>query len=413
MQTIESLEGRDRWWALWRALTSDAALGAVCALALVGLLAWVALPQRPADAAADPVAYSRWEATARSQQGALFAPLNSLGLNAVAQSAWWRLALAALIPLAGLRLADRLARWMATQRQDEPRLRVMLDAPPLAQLAAQLRAQGYRVAQPTDDLLMASDAPRALAFACAFHGGLILAASGLLLNLVLGWEVASRTVTANGPARLAGGLALTLRASDDPASVVAVLQPGDQAVMLSPGQTAQAANGVALTLNQMLPGYRLRAFDSSGAALPIQVSNFRSPSAEALITMDEPERYLAIPEARLALALRAEGTGGRLRAYAIPSGQLMYEGDIRAEVMIGQTTLRFQPAASAVISARYRPGDWLWPLGAALAAIGAIGSALFPIRRIVIQRRGEWTEFYAAGRRVRAVIASLVSTQRT
>ncbi len=411
MESTAALEGRDGWWALWRTLTSDAALGAVCALALAGLLAGIALPQQPADAAANPVAYSRWEAAARSRQGALFAPLSSLGLNAVAQSAWWRLALAALIPLAGLRLADRLARWATAQRQDEPRLRVTLDAPPLTQLAAQLHAQGYRVIQPTADLLVAGESPRALAFVCAFHGGLILAAGGLLLNLALGWEVASRAVTANGPVRLAGGFALTLRAGDDPASMVAVLQPGDQVVALSPGQTAQAANGVALTLDQTLPGYRLRAFDSGGAALPIQVSSFRSPSAEALITLDEPERYLAIPQARLALVLSAEGGGGRLRAYAIPSGRLLYAGDIRAEVTVEQTRLRFEPATSAAISARYRPGDWLWLPGAALAAIGAAGSVIFPARRIVIQRRGEWTEFYATGRRVRAVIAGLATAQ--
>jgi len=409
---FDAAERRDGWWALWRALTSNAALGVACALALAGLLIGVALPQQPADVAADPVAYSRWEAAARSQQGALFAPLNSLGLNAVAQSAWWRLALAALIPLAGLRLADALARWTASQRWDEPRLRVVLDAPPLAQIAERLRAQGYRVAQPTGDSLVAGSTARALAFACALYSGLMLAAGGLLLNLLVGWEVSSRTVIANGPVGLAGGVALALRPGDDPNSVVAVLQPGDQAVTLRPGQTAQAAIGLALTLNQKLPAYRLRALDGNGTALPIQASNFLSPSAEALITIDEPERYLAIPQARLALALSAdEGGGGRMRAYAIPSGQQVYEGDIRTEVTIGQTVLRFQPTASAVISARYRPGDPLWLLGTVLAAIGAAGSARFPLRRLVIQRRGEWTEFYAVGRRARAVVAGLATAQ--
>jgi hypothetical protein len=409
--SFDAREGRDYWWTLWRALTSDALLGALCALALFGLLAKLILPQQPANGTAAPVAYSRWEAEARSRQGALFSPLNSLGLNSIAQSPWWRLALAALIPLAGLRLADRLMGWRTAQRQDEPRLRVMLNGPPLSQFAERLRAQGYRVAQPAADLLVAQDGPRALAFACAFHGGLILAAGGLLLNLTLGWELPSQTVTANGPVNLAGGVSLALREGDDPAGVVVAFQPGDQRLVIGPGQTARAANGVALTLEQKLPGYRVRAIDSSGAALPIQASTFLSPSAELLLTLspDEPERYLAIPKARLALALSAGGGNSRLRAYAIPSGQLLYDGEVAAEITIEKTTLRFQPATGAVISARYSPGDWLWPLGGVLLIVGLVGSVLFPHQRIVIHRQGEWTEFYATGRRVRQVIAGLVT----
>ncbi len=408
---LDAREGRDVWWALWRALTGDAFLGALCALALLGLLATVVLPQQPPGGLAAPVAYSRWEAEARSRQGALFAPLNGLGLNAVAQSPWWRLALAALIPLAGLRLADRLVGWRTAQRQDEPRLRVMLNAPPLEQLAARLRAQGYRVAQLAVDLLVARSGLPALGFTCAFHGGLILAAGGLLLNLAIGWEVSSQMVTANGPVNLAGGTSLTLREGDDPAGVIVALQPGDQRLAIGPGQTVRTANGIALTLEQKLPGYRLRATDGSGTALPIQASTFLSPNAELLVTLgpDEPERYLAIPQARLALALRAEGADSRLRAYAIPSGQLLYNGEVTAEITIERTTLRFQPATSAVISARYRPGDGLWLLGGALSVVGAIGSALFPYQRIIVHRQEEWTEFYAAGRRVRGVIAGLVA----
>ncbi len=409
--SFDAREGRDYWWTLWRALTGDALLGALCTLALLGLLARLILPQQPAGGTAAPVAYSRWEAEARSRQGALFAPLNSLGLNSIAQSPWWRVALAALVPLAGLRLADRLMGWRAAQRQDEPRLRVMLNAPPLSQFAERLGAQGYRVLQPADDLLVAQDGPRALAFACAFHGGLMLAAGGLLLNLTLGWELPSQMVTANGPVNLAGGVSLALREGDDPAGVVVALQPGDQRLVVGPGQTVRAANGVALTLEQKLPGYRLRAIDSSGAALPIQASTFLSPSAELLLTLssDEPERYLAIPQARLALALSAGGGNGRLRAYAIPSGQLLYDGEVAAEITIEKTTLRFQPATGAVLSARYSPGDWLWWPGGALLIVGLVGSALLPHQRIVIHRQGEWTEFYATGRRVRQVIAGLVT----
>jgi len=407
---FDSLEARDGWWMLWRALTSNVLLGALCALALAGLLAGIVLPQQPASGTADPVAYSRWEAEARNRQGALFPPFQSLGLNAIAQSAWWRLVLAALIPLAGLRLADRLARWVEARYQGEPRLRVILNGPSLERFAAQLRAQGYRVAQPATGLLVANCTPRALVFTCALHGGLVLAAGGLLLNLALGWEVRSQTATASGSVSLPSGVLLTLRDSND-ANTVVVLQPNGEAVALKQGQTARTAGGIALTLEQRLSGYRVTASDDEGAALPIQASSFLSPSTEVLIVLgpQEPERYLAIPQARLALAIVTEGPRARLRAYAIPSGQLMRDGDIQAEVTIEQTTLRFQPVASAVLSARYHPGDWLWWPGVAFIAIGAIGSALFPIGRIIIQQRGDWTELYADGPRVRQTLAELTA----
>jgi len=153
------------------------------------------------------------------------------------------------------------------------------------------------------------------------------------------------------------------------------------------------------------------ASDDKGAALPIQASNFLSPSAEVLVVLgpEEPERYLAIPQARLALAIVAQGRRARLRAYAIPGGQLMRDIDIQAEVTIDQTTLRFQPVAGGGLSARYHPGDWLWWPGVAFIAAGAIGSAFFPISRIVVQQRGDWTELYADGPRVRQTLARLTA----
>jgi len=416
----DPIEERDMWRALWRALTSDALLILLCIVACVGTVAIAALPQQPAAGTSDPVAYSRWEAEAKQREGALYELLNDLGFNAVAQAGWWRAALAALIPIAGLRLADRLARLIDVQRgrhvgalRDERRIHVMLNAPPLADLSARLRARRYRVAQPDDGVLVADHAPWAELLSIAIHLGLILAAAGWSLNLALGWEAKSRAVVAGALTPLPGGYAVTLADSTGTsAGLTAVLQPGDEAIALVDGREAHTAAGPRFVLRQVLPGYRLSAVAQDDKPLLIRASNFLSPTTEVLITLsqDEPERYLAIPGARLALALTAGSSADqpvRLRAFAIPSGRVITDSIVQPQVVINGTTFQFEPARSAVIDAQYMPGDALWGIGLLAALAGATGSLLRPIRRILIRRQGNWTEFYAAGRGVRREVALL------
>ncbi len=416
----DSVEERDVWRALWRLLTGDVLLMVLCAVVATGLIAIVMLPQQPAAGTSDPVAYSLWEAEAKRREGVFYEPLINLGFNNVAQSVWWRAALAALLPVVGLRLADRLDRLFAVRRdrrgdevRGERRVRVMLDAPPLDDLVERLRARRYRVVRPGDQLLVADRAPWAELLSAAFHLGLLLAAAALLLNLVAGWEAKNRTVVAGVLTPLPDGHAIMLAdASGEADRVAAVLQPGDMPVVLEEGGWAYAA-GMNIALRQILPGYRLSATAQDARPLLIRASNFVSPTTELLITFnaDDPERYVAVPEARLALALTATaGQPTRLRVFAIPSGSVISDTVVRPELVVGDVVFRFKPAQGVVIDARHSPGDALGWAGLALALVGALGGLICPMQRLLIRRQGDWTEFYAGGRNSRREVARLIES---
>lgn len=417
----DPIEDRDAWRALWRSLTGDVLLIVLCAIAAVGVIAMVILPQQPSAGTSDPVAYSRWEADAKRREDVLYEPLNNLGFNNVAQAVWWRMALAALIPVAGLRLADRLVRLADVRRggragelRDERRARVTLNAPSLDDLADRLRARRYRVVRPVDDVLVADRAPWAELVSAASHLGLVLAAVGLSFNLIAGWEAANRMVVAGASTPLRDGYAITLDdSSGDPARVTAVLQPGDWSVALGEGERTRAA-GLDIALRQIMPGYRLSATTRDAKPLLIRASNFVSPTAELLVTLsaDEPERYIAVPEARLALALTASDAAEpvRLRAFAMPSGSVITDTTVQPALVIGDVEFRFKPAQGAMMDVRYAPGDVLWWIGLAIALIGAIGGLIYPMQRFLIRRQGEWTEFYAGGRNSRREVARLAES---
>lgn len=420
----DPIEDRDAWRALWRLLTGDALLIALCAIVAAGLVATVILPQQPSAGISDPVAYSRWEAEAKQREGALYVPLSGMGLNNVAQAAWWRMALAALMPIAGLRLADRLVRLAEVRRgrrdgelRDERRTRVTLNAPPLADLADRLRARRYRVLRLGDDVLVADRAPWAELASAALHLGLVFAAVGLAFNLVAGWEATNKMAVAGVSTLLRDGYAITLDdAAVDSASVTIVLQPNGAAVTLGEGEQARVA-GLNLALNRIVPGYRLSATTSEAKPLLIRASNFVSPTTELLVTLaaEEPERYIAVPEARLALALTASDSAGqpvRLRAFAIPLGAVITDTTVQPTLVIGDVEFRFKPAQGAMVDVRYAPGELLWWLGLAATLIGVIGSLIYPMQRLLIRRRGEWTEFYAGGRHSRREVARLAESRR-
>lgn len=420
----DPIEQRDFWRSLWQFLTSDAVMITLCFIVAVGAMAALTLPQSPAAGTADAVAYSRWEAGAKLREGALFEPLFALGLNSVAQTAWWRIALVALAMVMALRLTDRISRLVVARAaahagtvRDEPRVRVMLDAPPLDGMAAALRQRRYRVAQPGEggDAFTADRAPWAEALSIAMHAGLLIVIAGLLLNVLLGWEAINRAVVAGAPTLIHPEHEVTLAGDgDDGATMQLIVQPGDAQIALAPGQTA-SANGITIALRQITPGYRLSATTADDRPVLIRASNFVSPTTEVLLTFSEgePERYVAVPDAGVALALRTGASldqPGAVRVIAISSGSVITDTTIAPQLTVDGTTFQFTPARGAVIDARYSPGDPLVWAGLGLGLIGLIGALAWPMRRIVVRHRGHWTEVYASGRGVRKVIHQLLAT---
>jgi cytochrome c biogenesis protein ResB len=412
----DPIEQRDIWRSIWQFLTSDALMFVVCLIVAVGALAALTLPQSPAAGTADPVAYSRWEAGAKLSEGPVYDVLSTLGLNSVAQTAWWRMALVILAAVTGLRLAERVARLLSarspsTKLRDEARMRVVLDAPAPESMLASLRARRYRVAQPDGGTIVADRAPWAEALSAGLHLGLLITIAGLLLNLSLGWEAINRAVVAGAPTPIHAGHEVTL-AGDDGATMRLVVQPGDAQINLSPGQ-GTTVNGIAIALRQITPGYRLSATTLDNQPVLIRASNFVSPTTEVLLTFSdaEPERYVAVPDAGVALALSAGAVvdqPGRVRVIAIPRGTVITDTVIAPALTVDGTAFQFTPARGAVIDARYNPGDSLVWIGLALALIGLIGARVWPMRRIVVRHHGGWTEFYAGGRGIRRVVNQLI-----
>jgi hypothetical protein len=230
-----------------------------------------------------------------------------------------------------------------------------------------------------------------------------------MLNLLLGRESVGRAVVAGAPTLVHSGHEVIL-AGDDGEQMQLVVQPGDAQVHLAAGQ-ATSVNGIAIALRQITPGYRLSATASDGQPVLIRASNFVSPTTEVLLTFSEgePERYVAVPDAGVALALSPGASldqPGAVRVIAISSGSTITDTAIAPHLTVDGTTFQFTPARGAVIDARYSPGDPLMWIGLGLGLIGLIGALIWPMRRIVVRHHGHWTEVYASGRGVQGVVKS-------
>ena len=418
----DPLERRDGWRTFWQVIASDALMLGLCLLVGMGLLTSLLLPQSPAAGIADPVLFSQWEAVARGREGALFSLLNGLGLNTVLRAGWWRLALTLLTMVCSLRLFDRITRLIAARRRtpvlrDEARLRVAQDAPALPTLAARFREWGFRIVQPHEDVLMADRAPLAEWLSITLHAGVLLACIGLLLNAALGWETQNRALQAGASTALPGGYQLILSEGADQAGSQLVLQRGETTLATLPLQSGDVS-GIHLTLRQITPGYRISATAKDAQPLLIRASNFVSPTTEVLLNLTEasPEQYVALPDARLALAIGAGATPdepAHVRVFALPSGQVVTETAVQAQLAVGGVTFSFKPARGAVIDASFAPGNWLVYAGVLIALIGFAGVLLRPMQRILVQHHGHWTEFYADGRGTRNMINRLLATQES
>jgi hypothetical protein len=430
--TADALEQRDTWRVLWQSLTSDWPLALLCLVAALALVAAFVLPQMPGEGTADPLAYSQWQTEARAFSGGLYTPFLNLGLFGVYQAWGLRIVLALLVTLVVLRLADRVARLASMRRtgdalRDEERLRVTDSAPALDALAAYLRKRHYRVVGPcaigADDRcwLSADRAPWAEILSIILHLGLLVGVAGILLNVMLGWSVARQQIDTDVAAVLAhGNVGVQLQSVDpnqaaavvkldDPAVAAPVQLPLGQPVLLGPLSALPLPCCLSLRLNEITPGFRISAADASGKPLTITLSSYAGPGQDAVLTFrrDEPARLVGIEESSLGLLVSGVD-GGRVQAFAVPSGDVLTDTLIRPSLVISNTTLTFTPTTGAVVAAQYRPGDVpLWA-GGALALLGWLAALLYPMQRLLVRHHGHWTEFYASGRRVRNVVRAIL-----
>ncbi len=428
----DALEQADPWRTAWQVATHDVLVAALCLLIFLALMAGQVLPQSPAAGTADPLAYSQWQIRARTAAGVFYDGASVLGLFNISQAYWLRIAIAVLLAVLLLRVSDRITRLWGARRpanvlRDEERMRVADHAPAMADIAGRLRARRYRVITapeqtPADNAatwLVADRAPWAERLSILLHAGLLVALAGVLLNLLLGWDVSRQQIDTDSPATLQrGNLGLRLDSVNDAKqSATLRIEDGGPAVPLSLGGQTQL-NWVrplplpcclTLRLNEMVPGFHVSAADATGRPLTITLSSYAEPAQNILLTIrrDEPGRLLAVEESKLAV-LVSEANGGTVQVYAVPSGIVLTDTLVRPSITISNTTLQFRPTTSVVVAAHYRPGNWpLWA-GAAFAAFGLIGAAAWPMQRLVVRNHGHWTEFYASGRRVRRAVRDLL-----
>ncbi len=424
----DPLEQRDPWRALWNFSTSDMLLAVLLAMALLALFVMALLPQIPAGGTASPVPYGQWQSQARGLTGGWYGLLLSLGLFDVLQTGWFKLLLSVGSGVVALRLFNdvarmRLADMPADVLRDELRLRVTDRAPMLSALTQQLRRQRYRVitsaletldAPDSQNWLHANRAPLAEALSACFHAGLLLALLGALINFILGWQILYSGLTPDQAAVLPSNGTLVIQpvANAPTDTLTLALQPAGGQAQLHSGERANLA-GVNIRLRQITPGLRVSAL-RAGQPLTITVSNYAAGRRDALLSFsaNDRERGFVLPSvalmARVVIPSEDALGSGRLQLFSLGSGVLITDTPLQPRIEISGTVLSFAADTGALIDAYYRPGmGWLW-FGLVAAALGLVGTLLYPVQRLVIRHHGHWTEFYGSGRQIRHTINELL-----
>ena len=435
VQYADPLEQRDPWRALWNFSNHDGLLLVLMTLVGLSLLCALVLPQIPASGIASPVAYAEWQSKARVLPAAAYGLLSGLGLFDVFQTAWFKLLLVILAGIVSLRLFNdvarmRLANMPANVLRDELRLRVTDHAPTLSQLAERLRQYRYRViasdqlspntkvennAVELQEWVHANRAPLAESLSAIFHIGVLLALLGALLNFLLGWQVLDRAVTLDQAAPLPASRNLAIQpAVGAPTDTLTLaLQPAGGQAQLRAGESAMLGD-VNVRLRQLTPGLRVSA-QQNGSPITVTVSNYDAAGRrDALLSfsINDRERAFVLPSAllmaRVVISSEDALGSGRLQVFSLGSGALITDTLLQPRMVISNTALLFTADTGALVDADYRPGMlWLW-IGLTLAALGLIGTLVYPVQRLVIRHHGHWTEFYGSGRQVRRTIAELL-----
>jgi hypothetical protein len=418
MNTLDTLESRDRWRSAWELATSGVLLSLFTVIVFIIGAAMAFLPQTPD--ANGVMSVEQWRAVAQLRLGDWFAPLDAFGLHDVRGVRWLHVPVSVLIVIVLLRIMERALRlWKESAAQtiaDGLRLRVTDAAPDFEMQSALLRARRYRV-RIDGDALLATRAPLAEIASLVMHGGLLLFAAALLVDIHFGWDVVGVRVVSGGPrVVMVEDYAVSMaEGAAQPNAAALLIDPGERPVRPVVDEAAAAAGDVRVALRSMSAGYYVSATSADGRALTIRTSNYLSPTTSAAVDFrGEGGVTVAVPEARLVVSLlRAPGGGGdQLRVYSVGAAEKVIFAAVEPRMTIGDVVLQFAPLAVAEVDASRRPGAVAAALGLALALVGAAVGLRWPMRRIAVRRSGPWVEFFADGRSVRTDVSAISTPAR-
>jgi len=305
---IELWNPEDPLDSLWRILASRSATAWLCASLAVLVTIVVFVPQRPAEALADPLANSRWLESLSVRFGNTANWLTSLRLVDVGQSTLLRVLLGLLALNLLLGLVDLLhpmhqasGALPALRAQEDGGVRPRLgrvsrarllatssqaEGPPelTASVAQALKAQGYRLAHSADADWLYAD--RYVAFGTMLLLGLLLAVAGVVLSERTAWWEDNVSLGPGQVRPLGHGTDLALQAdvvevqSDgqmDSASEtsfrtrVTLLREGEAiATGQLPDRFPALYDGLAFYATSTEPALLIQAEDSSGTSVPLQ-----------------------------------------------------------------------------------------------------------------------------------------------
>jgi hypothetical protein len=414
MEPIDALERRDRWRTLWSALTHDLVFGVLAATCAIAMLAHAVLPQAPT--AGSTRSTDQWFAEQALQLGSAYDPLQATELLSITTSRWVRIVLVLFAAIALARLADRIARIVRDRGgilniEDEVRLRVTDAAPTFDALGRALSARRYRVREHADTL-HATRAPLAAALSALGHAGALLAAGGLLLNIMAGWDAANELLQPGAPLTVRDGFTLALDENQSNIAAANIALNGET-LRLMPDAAADSG-ATRVELRTLAPGYRVSAASTDRKPLSIVTSIYLSPTNEVRLSFGAERTIdLAVPEAQAALTIQQGASQGadRVQILSIGSAQLITDAAIAPSLAITDAVFSFAPNINALVNVRHRPGNTLAALGMPLALLFLILAALLPMRRMIIRHHGHWTEVYASGRGVRADVRAMLGAR--
>ena len=393
----------DPWRVAWNLLTSDILLAiALLGIALVMVLsAW--LPQAPNSVTA-PVAYSRWLSEAQVRFGSAFGLLRQIEFFALERS----LVLRALIALATLCL---IVRWLATLYSGWAARRSPL-APPLTapkttaqesldEIATALERKRFRIVREGAEL-RADRFPLAVVSQLIIYTGALLVVAGLLISNIAGWRTSETTLGIGQTVPVEHGTPYSLRLDAlDKANVGHISLMQETNVVgegnLSPEHPLQF-NGLQVLVRGNGPAIRATAILTGGQALPLQASTSSPPARELLLllTRDEPDRYLAAPEAGLVIRLSrlAGDLSVRTQIYRSLTGAVVFDGDIPADGQVRTDegvvfALKTEPYA--VMDVMRDPGQPVTLTGAIVLVLGLAMASLWPVRQLAAKTDADGT----------------------